>query len=117
MEANKYRFETFFGNTKWLRFNLRRYLQKPAWDVSAAGQIVLEIEDPQGVDRNPIMADSGAPGADWAAGVVMIEIGPGDVCGTIGTWSTALTLFIGGEEVTVASGPIECYDRPGFSAP
>lgn len=117
MAGQAYEFEAFEGNTRFLTFNLRKYLQKGPWNVSAAGQIQLECTNPQGVNIDPILADPLTPGADWSKGIVLVEIGPGNVTGMIGTWDSCLTLFIGGEEVTADSGTIEVKDRPGFPAP
>ena len=115
--ADAFKFETFEGNTRVLTFNLRRFLDKNPWNVSAATQIYLETTGPDGVNGAPIAALSNAPGADWVAGVVKVTIDGGNVTGMIGTWQAGLTLWIAGEQVTAESGTIEVHRRPGVSTP
>lgn len=113
--ADAFKFEAFHDNVRVLTFNLRRFLDKQPWDVSAATQMYLECTGPDNVDILPIVALPGAPGANWTVGIVKVTIGPGDVTSLIGTWQAGLTVWIASEQLTVESGIIEVFDRPGYT--
>lgn len=112
-----FEFEVYAGNIKVLTFQLRQYSSKQPLDVSGANQILLEIETPDQTPVASIAANSAFPGANWAQGIVPVQIGPGDVTSLVGSWVAGLTIFIGGEEDTVRSGTIEVKRRPGYPAP
>lgn len=112
-----FHFVAYYGNTKVLPFVLKRYGTKDRLDVSAAIQILLEIEDPNQVALSPLVANPAFPGANWAQGEVPILVTPADVTGAVGTWIVGFTLFLGNEEDTTRSGTIEVKHRPGYPAP
>ena len=109
---------THLDNIRELTFNMKRYGQNAPWDVSGASQILLEAErNSTGTHLTPIVADSGAPGADWANGIVKITIDSTNVTGAVDTYTFGVTVFIGGQEVTTDEGTIEVAARPGYPPP
>ena len=112
------KFVTYEGNTRVLPFSLRRFSNNLPWDVSTATAIQLEVTNTRDqVNLTPIMASSGAPGADWANGEIRVTISPANVTASINTYEWGLTVTIGGEVITVDDGTIEVRDRPGYPAP
>jgi len=76
-----------------------------AYDVSAATNISASVVDSDGIDPQTVIAavtcDSGATGADWANGVVIIEI-PAASTGvtTLGQVFIELQVTLGGKKQT-----------------
>lgn len=105
------------GNTRNVLFELRKKGQRDFFDVSTASKIQFEVDNVDGVEQAPILADIAHPDADWANGRVIIVVSPSDVTATVGTRHYALTLFLGTEEITLVVGHIEVAERPGFPAP
>lgn len=105
------------GNVRILTFNVKRFGSFDPFDLSAATQIQLEITGPDATTNfAPILASSGAAGADWPNGIVVVTVGKA-VTDTIGTYEFSLSAFINGEEITLECGTIEIRDRPGYPAP
>ena len=110
-------FTVYEGNTRNVRFELRKKGERAFFDVSAATKIQMEIDDPAGVEIAPIEADILHPDADWANGRVIVVVSPADLTASVGTRHYALTVFLGTEEITVITGHAEVAERPGFPAP
>ena len=107
----------FEGNVVAIPFRLRRKTIQGFFDVSAATEIKLEADDPDGVAISPIIADNAHPKADFANGLVIIVVDANNITGQIGTWNYSLTATIDGNVITLGAGLMEVLDRPGFPNP
>ena len=99
---------------------LREYGSTTGKDVSAYTNIYFEWENANGVVQAPIALSSITPGATWASGVVVVELGAGDVTATPGDCRFGITLVkMSGattiEERTVMTGVVEVADRAADS--
>jgi hypothetical protein len=111
--ADPLNIDTHLGNTKWVKFRVRRKNLNTVYDVSLSSQILLEVGrvgDP--APLTPIPCVNTAPGASWITGLVPCLLSAGNVTARVGTYKYALTVFNSPYEDTVDSGFIEVRDRP-----
>lgn len=109
--------ETFHGNTQRVTFVLHEFGVLTAWQVNAASAIYFEYTFQDGVESSPVALQRDTPGADWAAGAVVVEFAPTNVTATVGSYSFAVTVLIDGKVITAVTGQLEVKDRPGYPLP
>lgn len=107
--------EAALGNLKTLPFRLRRKGTILNWDVSAATKIILESNLVGQSAMAPIVANNAAPGADWANGLVPIQISSIDVTARVGTYEFWVTVYMGADAKGAFRGTIEVLPRPVFT--
>jgi hypothetical protein len=105
------------GNVRFIRIRLRRYGQAQPPSVADAAWIQFEWEDENGVTRVPIQADKLHPDADWAQGIVIVVLSRTDVLQNPGNKPYAITMSLGGQEITLVEGVVEVFDRAGYPLP
>jgi hypothetical protein len=105
--------DTYLGNTKWVKFRVRRKNKNSYYDVTTASQIQMEVGRVGDLaPMTPIPCVPTAPGADWITGLVPVLISAGDVTARVGTYKYTLTIFNAPYEDTADSGFFEVRDRP-----
>lgn len=105
--------EAFEGNTLILRFALRNESTGLPLDVRSATSIRLEWEM-DGVVKTPVESDRLHPLADWSRGIVIVEVGPGNVTLETGVAHATLTALWSSVSYSFCVGVIDVQDRPGW---
>jgi hypothetical protein len=103
------------GNTIALPFQLYVKGSTTPWDVDSATSITLDAESEGNAFVVP--ADSVHPDANWTAGRVVVQIGPGNITGALGTYRCVLTVSINTEVISIPHSNvflIEVVDRPAY---
>lgn len=107
---------TYEGNAVRHTFKLKQFGQNAAVDVSAATAINFEWELPDATNQTPIAVSIGEPGANWAAGIVVVFV-QAPLTNTVGDYPFSLTVTINGETITYESGEVNVQNRRGFTTP
>ena len=94
-------------------FSIRSSGSTSTEDLSDATSILFEWENSAGVAQTPLSLSSTTPGADWATGQVVVDLGVNDVTANIGSLRFAITVVTVSQTRTVKTGVIEVSDRAG----
>lgn len=104
------------GNSFFFLVTLKNYGSRAPKNVSTASSISLEWENAARVHQPPVICLSNSPGADWANGIVALPVGP-PITDALGAATFSLTVVLGGQTTTYATGAIEVRERPGYPTP
>lgn len=107
------RIVTYVGNFKRWTFEIKEFRQKGLADVSGASGFQVTWEDASGAHQPIVTLSDSTPGADWANGLVVLELTPSNFTAAQGTYSFALTMLRSGETITIETGFVEVKERPG----
>lgn len=106
-------FEIPQGSQPRVRFQLSVRGVTGGWNVSAASQIRLTVNDENGAPMTPITASPSDPSANWAVGTVTVLI-PSSYLLLARRLGYALVVTIGDETVIPVRGSIFVEATPGF---
>lgn len=103
------------GDSRTILFRLRRANNKEALPVDEADPIQLRWWNTAGLPQAPVVLNPAHTAADWAAGIVPVDLTSADVLSAIGTYRYSLTGFFGPTSPrTWVTGEIEVHETPGY---